>query len=125
MTDTVYTDTVVADVVERYEAVKDESYATRTAVVQELADEYGVSVSSMRSKLVNEKVYRAKEKATGATGAGTSKDEYARALSAIVGTELKSVTKATKADLKAIVDYITQASAQRDADAGVKEVGTE
>ena len=120
MTDTVYTETVVADVVERYEAVKDENYATRTAVVKELAEEYGVSVQSMRSKLVNEKVYRAKEKAE-ASGAGTSKDEYVRALSAIVGTDVKSFTKATKADLKTVVDYITQASAVRDADMGVVE----
>ena len=120
MTDTVYTDTVVADVVERYEAVKDENYATRTAVVKELAEEYGVSVQSMRSKLVNEKVYRAKEKAEG-TGAGASKDEYVRALSAIVGKDVKSFTKATKADLKVVVDYITTASAQRDADQGIVE----
>ena len=120
MNDTVYTDAVVADVVERYEAVADENYDTRTAVVKELADEYGVSVPSMRAKLVNEKVYRAKEKAEG-TGAGASKDEYVRALSAIVGKDVKSFTKATKADLKVVVDYITTASAQRDADQGIVE----
>jgi hypothetical protein len=120
MTDTVYTKDVVADVVARYEAVVGETYETRTAVVKELADEYGVSVASMRSKLVNERVYKAKEKAESDTS-GTSKDEYVKALSAIVGVELKSMTKATKADLKAVVDYITVASAQRDADNGVVE----
>ena len=120
MTDTVYTKDVVADVVARYEAVVGEAYETRTAVVKELADEYGVSVASMRSKLVNERVYKAKEKAESDTS-GTSKDEYVKALSAIVGVELKSMTKATKADLKAVVDYITVASAQRDADNGVVE----
>ena len=124
MTDTVYTKAVVADAVERYTDVADATYEARTEVVKELAEEYGVSVASMRSKLVAERVYVAKEKAEG-TSDSTSKDAYAKALSAIVGTELKSVTKATKADLKAIVDYITLASAVADADAGVKEVGTE
>ena len=122
MTDTVYTEAVVADVVERYTDVTAESYETRTKMVEELAEEYGVSVASMRSKLVAEKVYVAKAKAEGSDS--TSKDAYAKALSAIVGVELKSVSKATKTDLKAIVDYITLASAVADADAGVKEIGT-
>lgn len=120
MSDTVYTKEVVADAVERYLAVADEDYNTRKAVVAELADEYGVSVASMRSKLVAERVYKAKETAKGDTS-GTSKDEYVKALSAIVGTDLKSLTKATKADLKAVVDYITTASSQRDAEMGVVE----
>lgn len=124
MTDTVYTKDVVADIVARYVEVTAEDYDTRTKFVAELADEYGVSAASMRSKLVAEKVYVAKETAK-SEGTGVTKDEYAKALSAIVGVELRSVTKATKADLKAIVDYITLASAVRDADMGIKEVGTE
>ena len=123
MTDSVYTEAVVADIVERYEDAvgRGADYDARTAVVLELAGELKVSEASVRSKLVAEKVYVAKAKAASAADT-TSKEAYAKALSAIVGTELKSVTKATKTDLKAIVDYITQASACRSADEGVDEV---
>lgn len=123
MTESVYTEAVVATMVARYlDAVgRGADYDERTAVVKALADELEVTDASVRSKLVAEKVYVAKAKTVSATE-GTSKEAYAKALSAIVGTELKSVTKATKADLKAIVDYITEASACRSADEGIDEV---
>ena len=120
MTDSVYTKDVVADIVERYEDAvgRGADYDARSAIVAELADELEVTVASVRSKLVAEKVYVAKAKTATEVG-GTSKDAYAKALSAIVGTELKSATKMTKVDLKAIVDYITTASDRSDAEAGI------
>jgi hypothetical protein len=119
---TVYTEAVVADIVERYTDLvgRGAEYAERSALVAELADEFDVTVASLRSKLVAEKVYVAKAETKAEVGA-TSKEAYAKALSAIVGVELKSVSKATKADLKAIVDYVTTASAVADAEAGRKE----
>ena len=122
----VYTKDVVADMVDRYEDAvgRGADYDARSAVVKELAGELDVSEASVRSKLVAEKVYVAKAKAEG-TADGTSKEAYAKALSAIVGVELKSVTKATKADLKAIVEYIKTASDALNAEYGVKEVGSE
>lgn len=123
MTDSVYTEAVVAEMVARYtDAVgRGADYDERTAVVKALADELEVTDASVRSKLVAEKVYVAKAKTTSAD-AVTSKEAYVKALSAIVGKDVKSFEKATKADLKFVVDYITQASACRSADEGVDEV---
>ena len=117
MTDSVYTKDVVADMVERYEDAvgRGADYDARSAVVAELADELDVTVNSVRAKLTAEKVYVAKAKAK-TEDTVTSKEAYAKALSAIVGKELKSATKMTKVDLKAVVDYITLASAQAEAD---------
>jgi hypothetical protein len=102
-------------------------YDTRTALVQDIADELTatmkveVSEASVRSKLVSMKVYVGKAKKESEVGA-TSKEAYVKALGAIVGTSVTSFEKATKADLKAVVDYITAASAARAADEGVDEL---
>jgi len=114
MTDTVYTKDVVADIVARYTAVVESDYGVRTEVVTELADELGLSVASVRSKLVKEGVYVAKEAST-STAKGMSKDEYVKAFEAVSGVELKSFTKATKKDLAAFWAYIVTASDQKDA----------
>ena len=112
---------VVGAYVEAVEAGAD--YATRTAVVKALADELETSEASVRSKLVSERVYVAKE-ATAKEKDTTSKEAYIKALEAIVGAKLKSFDKATKADIKVVVDYITVASAQADAEAGRLEQGS-
>ena len=118
---TVYTKEVVTQMVDRYQDAvgRGADYEARSKVVKELADELEVSVASVRSKLTAEKVYVAKAKQASNEDTSTSKEAYAKALSAIVGVELKSMTKATKADLKAVVDYITLASAQYDAENGI------
>lgn len=118
----VYTADVVKNVVGRYvEAVEaGASYDERSALVAEIADELGVKAASVRQKLVAEKVYIAKEKAEGSKGtAGASKAELAKAFGAIVGTDLASLEKASKADLQALWDYIVATSAQRDAENGI------
>ena len=117
-----YTDEMTARVVDAYvEAVEAGlDYDARKAVVQSLADELETSEASVRSKLVSEKVYVAKETAK-ASGAKDSKDKdaYVKALRAVTALELKSIDKATKADVKALFEFITQASAQAEADASV------
>lgn len=115
MTDTVYTETVMTNLVARYNDVKTEDYTIRTAVVKELADELKMSVASVRSKLVREGVYVAKEIAK-TTGNGMSKEDYVKALEAISGETLTSFTKATKKDLEAFWNYVVKASDKADAD---------
>jgi len=114
MTDNVYTDTVVENLVTRYNDVKGENYEARSAVVKELADELKVSVGSVRSKLVRENVYVAKETAK-STSKGMSKEEYVKAFEAVSGESLTSFNKATKKDLEAFWNYIVKASDQKDA----------
>ena len=124
-----YTKARTAVIVERYVAAVEDGldYDARTALVAELADELSgeakvdVTEGSVRSKLVSEGVYVGKTKVKTAD-TGTTKDAYVKALSAIVGKDVKSFEKATKADLKAVVDYITTASAVKAADEGVDEV---
>jgi len=115
MTDTVYTETVMANLVARYNDVVKEDYATRTALVKELAAEVKMSEASVRSKLVREGVYVAKETAKTA-GTGMSKDEYVKALEAISGETLTSFTKATKKDLEAFWGYLVKANDKFEAD---------
>jgi hypothetical protein len=115
MTDNVYTDEVVADVVKTYNAVVDKDYDERTEVVKSLADKYKVSVASLRSKLVRENVYVAKEAAKSATS-GKTKEDYVKALEAVSGETLTSFNKATKKDLEAFWGYVVKASARADAD---------
>ena len=114
MTESVYTETVVANLVARYSDVVAETYESRSAVVKELADELKVSVASVRAKLSREGVYVAKEVATGTTR-GMSKEDYVKALEAISGESLTSFTKATKKDLKSFWDYVVKASDMADA----------
>ena len=116
MTDTVYTETVVANLVARYTDVAEKDYDARTAVVKELADELKQSVASVRSKLVREGVYVAKVAAKSATS-GKTKEDYVKALEAISGETLTSFSKATKKDLEAFWGYIVKASDKADADA--------
>lgn len=115
MTDNVYTDTVMTNLVARYNDVVAEDYTARTAVVKELADELKVSVPSVRAKLVRAGVYVAKETAK-SEGNGMAKEDYVKAFEAISGESLTSFTKATKKDLKAFWDYVVKASDKADAD---------
>jgi len=110
-----YTAEVTATIVDRYmEAVASGAdYEARRTVVKELADELETSEASVRSKLVAEKVYVAKETAK-SDKAKDSKDKeaYVKALRAVTALELRSIDKATKADVKALFDFIVQASDQ-------------
>lgn len=117
------TDVIVSAYVQAVASGAD--YDARSALVVELANELSaeaevsVTEGSVRSKLVSEGVYVGKAVSS---NAGTSKEAYVKALSAIVGKDVSSFEKATKTDLKAVVDYITTASSQKAADEGVNEV---
>ena len=115
MAESVYTESVVADIVARYKEVVAEDYDVRSAVVAELAGELKVAVASVRSKLSREGVYVAKEAATKSTG--KSKEDYVKAFEAVSGETLTSFTKATKKDLEAFWGYIVKATDKADADA--------
>jgi len=117
MTESVYTEAVVAEMVKVYNEVINRDYDARTAVVKQLATNLGQTVASVRSKLVAEKVYKAKE-ASASSAKGITKEEYVKALEAMAGTSLTSFTKASKKDLKALMDFIVAASATKDADEG-------
>lgn len=109
------TDRVVSEYVAAVKAGAD--YEARQAVVKALAVELETTVPSVRGKLVSEKVYVAKETAKGeGKGDSQDKDAYVKALRAVTGLELRSVDKATKADVKALFDFIVQASAQAEVD---------
>ena len=113
MTDTVYTDEVVTEIVDTYSAASDGDYDARSAVVKELAEKFEVSVASVRSKLVREGVYVAKEAAKSATS-GKTKEDYVKALEAISGESLTSFSKATKKDLEAFWNYVVKANDMHD-----------
>jgi len=112
-----YTKEVTAGIVGRYvEAVEaGADYDERAVIVETIAGELETTVASVRSKLVSEKVYVAKVKAS-EKGDSTSKAEFVKALRAVTGMELKSIDKATKADVKAIFEFIVKASDVADAE---------
>jgi len=107
---TVYTDAVVNEMVSAYNTVVNSDYETRSAMVAELAEKFGVSKQSVRSKLASVGVYKAKETAEKAPGQGVSKEEYVAALGAVLGTPVPSFVKATKADLVTLWEYLRNAS---------------
>lgn len=108
-----YTAEMTSEIVARYvEAVeKGADYADRTELVKQIADELQTTPASVRSKLVSERVYVAKERTAGASDS-TSKAEYVKALRAVTALELKSAEKLTKTDVKALFDFIVSASDQ-------------
>ena len=114
----VYTEEVVAGLVSDYLEVADQDYETRTALVKDLADELGVSVASVRGKLVKAGVYKANEtvKADGTGTKGMAKEDYVKALEAISGESLGSFAKATKKDLAAFWGYMVKANDKFEAD---------
>jgi len=105
----------LANFVGTYTAVVDEDYAARTAVVKELSEEYEVSVNVIRSRLVAEGVYKAKEKGV-ASEKGKSKADVVKAFEAVSGKTLKSMEKMTAKDLNELWDWVVLSSARSDAD---------
>lgn len=119
-----YTAEITRDIVSRYtdalEAGAD--YEARAELIREIAgeltsDEVEVTEQSVRGKLVAEKVYVGKEKAKSEKAGSYTKEDFVKALRTVTGLELKSIDKATKADIQGLFEYITQASARAEADA--------
>lgn len=111
----IYTDAVVADVKGRYVELRDAgaSYDERSALVKEIAAELGVKEASVRQKLVSLQVYKAKEAAKDAKGtSGVTKEDLAKAFGSLMGRDMTSLTKASKADLQALWNYFVAQSEQ-------------
>ena len=90
-----------ATLVAKYQAA--DTDAARATVMNKQADKLGKTIAQIRGKLVAEKVYVAKNRAT-ATGAKvTTKAAYAQAIAIMVGVkELPSLENAKVNDLRAL-----------------------
>jgi hypothetical protein len=116
MTDFEYTPENTTTILAAYAAVREDTYEARSAVVQELADTYGVKVHRIRAKLVSEKVYIAKAPAAAKAANGKSKEDYVKALSAVLGKDVPSFMNASKRDLVTLWTFIVSASDKQEAD---------
>jgi len=110
-----FTKDQVTNIVADYSDALDADYATRSAVVEMIAENFDVSVPVIRSRLVAEGVYKAKEKTVGTSG--KSKADIVKAFEAVSGKSLKSMEKMTIKDLNELWDWVVLASARSDADA--------
>lgn len=101
--ETIYTDEVVARMVETYTAA--ESDEARATVVNDFADELGVKVQSVRAKLVNIGVYKAKARTSKTGEAIESKAAIVADIAKRLRVDeerLESLEKATKPVLKLV-----------------------
>ena len=126
MTTDVYTDKVVANLVERYNDVRDENYEARTVVVQAIADELEVEKASVIGKLVSERIYVAKVVAKSTKTGTRTKEDFVAAFEAATGIDdLGSFANARKDQLEAFWNYLVTASDQFNADRGLQVPGDE
>lgn len=99
------------------------SQEARDLVVKELADEFGKGIRSIRSKLVNEKLYVKKAAVSKVTGGeAAKKDEMSEKLVSLVGAVMvgdkekrlnaDSVAKMNKTDIQIFSTLITSLMAQ-------------
>ena len=109
----VYTAEVVTSVTDRYVELRDSGadYDKRSALVKEIAEELGVKEASVRQKLVSLRVYKAKE-TTKETSTGVTKEDLAKAFGSLMGRDMTSLTKSSKADVQALWDYFIAQSEQ-------------
>ena len=106
-----YTDAQIAIMTERYTAETTEE--GRKRVVLELADEFGKSDRSIRSKLVSLKVYQKKATISKVTGGeAMKKDAMAQKLADVTGLNLnvESVAKMNKTDIQKLIDFAAKSS---------------
>jgi hypothetical protein len=117
--------------------MSDESVKLRDAVIAELSETYGKPVRSIRSKLVNEKVYIAKQAKSKVTGEVPEKKEVmAERIVAAVGKvtigdrtvslNAESLAKANKSDLAILFhifnsEIVDEAEAEAEADENVTD----
>lgn len=103
-----FTDEIVKDVVSTYvEAVEaGVEYAGLRQIVAELAKEYKVSESRIQGKLVAEGVYVAKSAQKGEKG--RTKEEIAKAFSAVTGKDMESLANAKLKALEELWDFFKQ-----------------
>lgn len=102
-----YTDKQIKYVLEEYKKVLDQPYEERTAVVEALAEELGVSVYSIRSLLVSHDVYRKKSYTTKRGKRPISKEDLVSKLENYLGIpgRLDSLSKANKTDIILLIKH--------------------
>ena len=103
-----YTDDQVSKMVAEYTAV--ETDEARAEVVDSLADEFGKTVASIRSKLVREGVYVKKERTTKNGAPVVSKAELVAKIADAMGEDAEvfdSLEKATKVVLQKILSAVS------------------
>lgn len=93
-----YTKEIVANMVATYEA------NPTPETVASLAETVGKTVNSVRAKLSSLGVYKAQKKVTATKGNGVTKTDLVKVISAFVGTDVATLSKANKADLEALVE---------------------
>ena len=107
-----YTDEQTAEMVERYEGAEDD--LTRAAVVEQLAQDLGKTVRSIRAKLVREGVYKKKTYTTKTGGKAETKDQIVEDIAEILqvsSERLGGLEKATKGALGLIRGQFVAAKA--------------
>ena len=105
--ETVYTEEVVSRMVEAYTSADTDE--ARADVVNDFAEQLGATVQSVRSKLVNLRVYKAKERKTKTGEAIESKAKIVADIAKMMDVSeeaVESLEKATKPVLKAIRSYM-------------------
>jgi len=106
-----------------YNASKEADYATRTAVVKSLAEEFKVTENRVRGKLVSEKVYLPKSNLTsqGEVKRKANKEDVINAMQDVYGVKIPSFKNASLRDLTAFWEAIVRVSQSINAEMGVKE----
>lgn len=107
--ETLYTEEVVTRMVEDYTSADTDE--ARADVVNDFAEELGATVQSVRSKLVNLGVYKAKQRVTKAGEAVESKAKIVSDIAKMMGVEeevVESLEKATKPTLKLVRAYMVE-----------------
>ena len=102
-----YTEDQVSKMVSDYTAV--ETDEARAEVVDTLAQEFGKSVASIRSKLVREGVYVKKARTTKDGSAVVSKADLVQQIADAIGEDvevIESLEKATKVTLNKILSAV-------------------
>jgi hypothetical protein len=97
-----YTDTMVAELVADYKMKNN----TNKEFVANSAEHFGKTAKSIISKLVSLKVYQTEAKVSKSGVPVVSKKDLVAQIEAFYGFEVPSFTKATKADLQALVDNL-------------------
>lgn len=103
-----YTAEVVSRMTEAYASA--ESDEARASVVNDFAEELGATVQSVRSKLVNLGIYKAKARVAKNGEAIESKAKIVADIAKMMGVEeesVESLEKATKPTLKSLRAFMT------------------
>ncbi len=101
-----YTPEQTATMLAMYAPADSMTDSDRALLVQEIADEIGKTVRSVRAKLTREGVYIAKTAVAKDGEPAVKKIDLAAELVTVTGLPLVSAEKLNKTDLKKLIEYI-------------------